>query len=153
MSARPSVSLAKPAWWQRVSPRMLPVFAVGAAFCIFVVLTLADYLGMRYPGWVPSMWIVDLAVASVCGILFANTIHGAQTRHRHILQRLNMIAEMNHHIRNALDQIHLSAHTSHDQQFMNNLHQATARIEWALREVLPQGDEDEENRLGEPPPR
>ncbi|MFB3813691.1 MAG: hypothetical protein ACE14L_06225 [Terriglobales bacterium] len=132
------------AWWQRISPRQTTLLGIGAALCIFAVLSVASELGVRYPRWIPSMWVVDLAVALVWGVLFARTLRDAQKRHRQMLQRLRMISEMNHHIRNALEQIELSAHTSQDQRHVEILHAATARIEWALREVLPQDGEKEQ---------
>jgi PAS domain S-box-containing protein len=50
---------------------------------------------------------------------------------------LDVIAEMNHHIRNALEEINLSAHLTRNQEVISNISLASERIEWALREILP----------------
>jgi len=48
-----------------------------------------------------------------------------------------MIAELNHHIRNALETISLSAYTTQNRQAMEIISGAVKRIDWALREILP----------------
>jgi two-component sensor histidine kinase len=52
-------------------------------------------------------------------------------------QRLEVIAEMNHHVRNALQVISLSTYSSADQKQLAAIKESVNRIQWALREVLP----------------
>jgi len=51
--------------------------------------------------------------------------------------QLEVIADMNHHIRNALETIGFSAHATHNKELISNINFASERIQWALREVLP----------------
>jgi hypothetical protein len=58
-------------------------------------------------------------------------------RRENVASRLKTISELNHHIRNALQSIQLSAYSTQDQQAMKEISAAVERIQWALREVLP----------------
>lgn len=53
-----------------------------------------------------------------------------------IRERLAMVAEMNHHIRNALQVIELSAHSTRNEQAIASITQAVNRIERVLREIV-----------------
>ncbi len=144
LSARVSDE-ATSAWWQRLSPRQVMAAGVTLALLIFGALVAFDQLSLHYHVLLVPMEMLDLIIAGFCGLLLMKLISDAQSRHRQMLQRLQIIAEMNHHIRNALEQIEMSAYASHDQQLIANLNAAAARIEWALREILPQnGKEDED---------
>jgi hypothetical protein len=59
-----------------------------------------------------------------------------QRRHRVLLDRMRVIAGMNHHVRNALQAIALASHADHATQ-IQIIDEAARRIQWALREVLP----------------
>ncbi|HET8824125.1 MAG TPA: hypothetical protein VFM77_03275 [Terriglobales bacterium] len=64
-------------------------------------------------------------------------------RQQYVECRLRVIAEMNHHIRNALQVITFYSRNGQKQEV--GIVEAVERIQWALREVLPQ--------LPEQPPR
>lgn len=51
--------------------------------------------------------------------------------------RMQVIAEMNHHIRNALAPISLSMEAIENQQLIHLIRDGVNRIDWALREILP----------------
>jgi 1,2-phenylacetyl-CoA epoxidase catalytic subunit len=57
-------------------------------------------------------------------------------RQQYVECRLRVIAEMNHHIRNALQVITFYTHKGQKQEV--GIVEAVERIQWALREVLPQ---------------
>jgi 1,2-phenylacetyl-CoA epoxidase catalytic subunit len=57
-------------------------------------------------------------------------------REQYVECRLRVIAEMNHHIRNALQVI--TFYTRKGQKQEVGIVEAVERIQWALREVLPQ---------------
>ena len=56
---------------------------------------------------------------------------------RYLVERLRTIAEMNHHVRNALEVITNSAYLQQEDKLRRVLCESSERIEWALREVLP----------------
>ena len=61
------------------------------------------------------------------------------TRRQHQLTaaRMQVIAEMNHHIRNALTAISLTADVTEDQHLIRVISEGIDRIDWALKEILP----------------
>src|ERR1700677_4664827 len=65
-----------------------------------------------------------------------------EKRRRMILaRRMEIAAEVNHHIRNALAAIVFSASVENDQLVQLILKDATERIDWVLTTVLPDGEE------------
>lgn len=69
-----------------------------------------------------------------------------QLRHEHALRRqrqlMTIIADMNHHTRNALQVIvNRSAQSIPDPSAIDDIRQAVRRIDWCLREILPGADE------------
>lgn len=59
-----------------------------------------------------------------------------QRRHKAILNKVRVIAAMNHHVRNALQTISYSPYTRQEEQ-MRLIADSVNRIQWALREILP----------------
>ena len=60
-------------------------------------------------------------------------------RRKRIRERLEVIQLMNHHVRNALQIIALSPHSKQRDESLAMIQESVARIEWALREILPGG--------------
>ena len=61
-------------------------------------------------------------------------------RQRYLEARLKIIAEMNHHVRNALQVLSYTAMRQEDEKVKNMMRESVTRIDWALREVLPSDD-------------
>jgi len=57
-------------------------------------------------------------------------------QNRFLMQRLEVIADMNHHVRNDLQVIQYSAYMTKDKEHIQRIEQSLGRIDWALREVL-----------------
>jgi hypothetical protein len=73
----------------------------------------------------------------VIGIIAAVVVFAyEQRRHRAILNKVRVIAAMNHHVRNALQAISYAPYTEQEKQ-INLISQSVQRIQWALREILP----------------
>jgi len=92
---------------------------------------------------------------TILGILVAVMVIGIQRQSelREYRHKSAVIAEMNHHIRNALQIIIYSASkaSASDRDEADELRDAVKRIEWALREVLPAVLSDTENSTMWPP--
>ena len=73
----------------------------------------------------------------IAGWFVMRTLDQVIERRENVAARLKMIADINHHIRNALQSIQLSAYSTKDQQAISDISEAVERIQWALREVLP----------------
>lgn len=72
----------------------------------------------------------------VAGFLFFSLTNNERLRRKVVEERLNTIAEMNHHIRNAL-QVITYATVADNEESVQMIRNSVERIEWALREVLP----------------
>ena len=113
------------------------VYSFGLGFGIFVLgvalRTLLDNLGVNGVTAV----VDDLMIGGLAGVLvFAYERH----QHKLILEKMRVISEMNHHVRNALQPIMYSPYLKEQAEQVRTIQEGTRRIEWALREVLPGED-------------
>jgi hypothetical protein len=65
-----------------------------------------------------------------------HSVHAADQRREAGLLRMQVISEMNHHIRNALAAVTLTTDSIQNQQCIRVISESVDRIEWALREIL-----------------
>ena len=120
-----------------VSLKRRAVFSFGLGCGIFLLgvalRALLDSLGVS---GVPAA-VDDLLIGVLAGLLvFAYERH----QHKLILEKMRVISEMNHHVRNALQPIMYSPYLGEQAEQIRTIQEGTRRIEWALREVLT-GDE------------
>ena len=73
----------------------------------------------------------------VTGLLFFSLSNNERQRRQLVQERLRTIAEMNHHIRNALQVITYASAAENPTESVEMIRSSVERIEWALREVLP----------------
>ena len=81
-------------------------------------------------------WLAEAVSAIAVSLLTAKVLHIANQRREATLLRMQVISEMNHHIRNALATISLSTQSIENQQSIRLISGSVDRIEWALREIL-----------------
>jgi len=110
------------------------LFSFFLGFGIFILgVALRTVLDKLDVGGVPAL-VDDLLVGIVAGaMVFAYERH----QHKLVLARMRVIAEMNHHVRNALQPIIYSPFLKEQAEQVRIIQEGTRRIEWALREVLP----------------
>ena len=120
-----------------VSLKRRAVFSFGLGCGIFLLgVALRALLDSLCVGGVTAA-VDDLLIGVLAGLLvFAYERH----QHRQILEKMRVISEMNHHVRNALQPIMYSPYLEEQAEQVRTIQEGTRRIEWALREVLP-GDE------------
>jgi hypothetical protein len=110
------------------------LFSFLLGFGIFILgvalRTVLDKLGV---GGVPAL-IDDLLVGIVAG---AMVFVYEWRQHKVILEKMRVISQMNHHVRNALQPIIYSPYLKEQAEQVKIIQEGTRRIEWALREVLP----------------
>jgi hypothetical protein len=105
-----------------------PILAGVLVFSVLVLIDqLSMYIGFEY---MQRIWD-DLAGGIVAGLLIF--IH-ERRRVNYVAERLRVIELMNHHVRNALQAIKYARYTQND---INVIEDSVARVEWALREILP----------------
>ncbi len=113
-----------------------------AAFGVFLLVTVSGYgfdRMLRQDGvnrniiTASSNALTGLVVA----VMFLELTRNVQNRRKLVRSRLEVIADMNHHIRNALQVISYGTATHGGKQETEMMRESIKRIEWALREVLP----------------
>jgi hypothetical protein len=90
-----------------------------------------------------SAFVVSCLVAKLASI--------ARQKRRLIAARMQVIGEMNHHIRNAMTSMLLTTQVTESQQLIRVISEGVNRIDWALREVLPREEplcEEERHSIG-----
>jgi hypothetical protein len=80
-------------------------------------------------------------VAVACAFSYALMIYHARSR-ANLLRRMEIAAEVNHHIRNALSAVVYTAAVQHNPDLEAVLKDATSRIDWVLSTVLPDGSSE-----------
>ncbi len=117
-------------------------WAAFSAVAVFVALYWLD-LWFSHHGWRREVRFLDNFLVAALVLLLAIT---QQIRHERELARhrktISAIAEINHHTRNALQIIvNRSSQSIADTQAIEDVRQAVSRIDWCLREVLPNTQE------------
>jgi len=121
------------------STQRVSVSAIVALFVFFGGGAL-DWLVRRQ--FLPpiSLMLAGAAVAVVIGASVLKILTDAHAHYTAVLDRLQLIADLNHHIRNALQVIKflgMQNRSSLDAVQLQLVNDSVDRIEWALREVLP----------------
>lgn len=81
----------------------------------------------------------DVLAGLLVALLLIGILGRIVDRTAAVKARLEMIKEMNHHVRNALQVIAYSAHSIQDEQAIAMINDAAQHIDWALREILGSG--------------
>ena len=137
-------------WPELKSRRLLVWVALGFGAMAFLVSELMHYLLVPDLGRHAERMVAEGVSALIVGCLATKLLSSALERRRTTIARLQVIGEMNHHIRNALAAISLSTHTIQNHESILIISEGVERIEWTLREILPRDSpvsEEERNRL------
>jgi hypothetical protein len=117
--------------------------SVLLGFTVFVLGALVEYLLSRFNASGVSAFLDDLLIGVLAGVVvFGYESH----RHKMIVRQMRVIADMNHHVRNALQPILYSPYLKEQAEQVRMIQQGTERIQWALREVL-------HGNFDDPPPQ
>jgi hypothetical protein len=88
-----------------------------------------------------SRTVINVSSNGLTGLvaagLFLELTRNVQNRRRLVQARLEVIADMNHHIRNALQVLTYGTARHTNEKETEMMRESIQRIEWALREVLP----------------
>ena len=116
---------------------MIPLLAMGVGILVAGTGFVLDWY--EIPGKKDILWS-DLFTGVVACVLSYLALRYHRRHRRLYLARLRMIAEMNHHIRNAITPLLYSSHLTKHRELLQLTEAAAARIDWVLREVLPRDD-------------
>ncbi len=124
-------------WIELGSKRFVLAAALGVGIASFLATELMHYLLVPDLGRNRERLLAEVFSALIVGCLVAKLAQINRERHRLTIARMQVIAEMNHHIRNALAPISLSLDATEDQELVRVISEGVERIDWALREILP----------------
>jgi hypothetical protein len=125
-------------WMNHASKTKLRAMAGGVGLAVFGSALVVEKLSRRSEGSSKVVMAWNAVAGFAAGWMAMKTIESARERRKNISQRLKMIGELNHHVRNALQSIQLSAYSTHDQEIITSVGDSVQRIEWALREIVPE---------------
>ena len=136
--------------------RMRPNYRLLLAFVLFVVFVSGVGVGfdrLLLREGVPRLGVLflsNLLTGLVAGILFLQNKIRAQERQKLLEERLKKVAEMNHHVRNALQVVAFYRSQISDPEAGRLLQDSIERIEWTLEEILPRGWDLQDNGEARP---
>jgi hypothetical protein len=133
-------------WIYSASVADLGVVAAFAGLVVFGIAAMWEWIAAR-EGWslLPMALVSNVIAGALAGVFLFMVLQNLRRRRLLTLRRLAAIREMNHEIRNALEQIQLSAYSTHHQQAIAAITVAVDRIQWTLGEILsPAAEADDE---------
>ena len=117
------------------------LFGFLSAAIFFAIDDFLDHLMLRLTSVNVALEISDAITAIMIGALVAQLVLLYQQRQQQAQARVQRIAEMNHHVRNALQVIAYWSLADKEMRQVELVQDAVNRIQWALREILPRDDE------------
>jgi hypothetical protein len=124
-------------WVNRASKTKVRAMASGIGLAVFGSAMLVDKLSKRRKRSSRLLMAWNAAAGFAAGWIAMRALDTERERRKSIAQRLKMIGDLNHHVRNALQSIQFSAYSTQDQEIIASVGDSVQRIEWALREVVP----------------
>ncbi len=116
--------------------RRVRLVSLGVGLVAFLATEFMHYLLVPDLGRHGERLLAEGVSAAVVALLTARLMHAANRRREAELVRMQVISEMNHHIRNALAAVTLTTDSIENQQCIRVISESVDRIEWALREIL-----------------
>lgn len=106
---------------------------------VFLIGTTLDYFLIRdaHDSRVTVLEVSDALGGLIAGALIFRLLQYERERRERLRQKLAIIADMNHHVRNALQVISFHAYSNADKKEIEAIRESMERIQWALKEILP----------------
>jgi hypothetical protein len=89
-------------------------------------------------GIIRPVYASDLFEGAVVSLFSAAALLKIQGRRKELQTRMQIVEDVNHHVRNALASVVLSAALREDPELDSLVKDACQRIDWVLNDVLPQ---------------
>ncbi len=125
-------------WVYRARPAQIVAVSMLAGIALWLFVSSMDLLWARYNGSATGpMFSVDVLAGMAFSAVLLRLLWSQRVCHRKFVDRVAIIGDMNHYVRNALERIELAAHVRNDARLIAEVREAAAQIQWALAEVLP----------------
>jgi hypothetical protein len=127
------------AWLFRAPKWQIRLLAVAAGVFVYVTSLSVDFWLYSLGATPVEFFSASDAIAALLTFAFViKLVEHAGERRRAVIERLQLITESNHHIRNALQAIQYSAHETKHVEAIKTIDDAVDRIEWVLEEIITQ---------------
>ena len=123
--------------WVTSGPRWrmhCSAFCLG--FVVFLVTALLHWAIGHESGVLGRQVYADLLAAILISLFAYRSYVRRRDRLDMLMERIREVAELNHHVRNALQLITLRIYSTGDRELIDDISRGTDRISWALKEVL-----------------
>ncbi|MDP9268115.1 MAG: hypothetical protein M3P27_07280 [Acidobacteriota bacterium] len=112
------------------------------ALAFFVVVTLLGFVFDRFlvfegTSRAAALVLTNALTGMIAAALFYQYARNRQAERDAVRDRIQTIADMNHHVRNALQVLSHFGAQQQDREAVTLMRESIERIEWTLREVLP----------------
>jgi hypothetical protein len=115
------------------SRRHLVLTALAIGFTVFLVGFVLDAIFLSDSR---GILLSDAVTGCLASLMAYVAVHQWQVRQQEHTASLRVVAEVNHHVRNALSAILLSVHIRRDPELLSITETAVNRVDWVLTEVL-----------------
>jgi len=119
-----------------LTERRLRLVSVGIGVASFLATEFMHYMLVTDLGRRSERLVAEGVSAVLVTMLTVRLMEASNQRREATLLRMQVISEMNLHIRSALAAISLSTEEIQNQQCVRVISRSIDRIEWALREIL-----------------
>jgi hypothetical protein len=119
-----------------LSDQRVRLVSVGIGVASFLATEFMHHMLVLDLGRRSERLVAEGVSAVLVTVLIARLMHASNQRREATLLRMQVISEMNFHIRSALAAISLSTEEIQNQQCIRVISESIDRIEWALREIL-----------------
>lgn len=119
--------------------RRLAAFLAVAGLVTVVGLALESLVFGRGDHKIAILFFSNAQTGVIAGALYLQSRLREWEKQQVLEERLRKIADMNHHVRNALAVVQFYGTQRGDRYATEAVAEAVKRIEWTLREVLPRG--------------
>jgi hypothetical protein len=146
-NTEPEPGMVEQPWVLRGPASRVYVMSFAVALGVFLLTTLMHFIIVPKAATLTRQPLADLLSALLIGFFAYSSYIRRRERMQWVFSRIRMVAELNHHVRNALQTITLRIYSTGDQKLIDDVSGATHRIDWALREILgskgprPEGEE------------
>jgi hypothetical protein len=114
------------------------ILALAVGVVVLLAATTLDFLlDRRSQSFLANIDASAVTAALLAAVLFYRMLLYERQRRDAIRRRLETVAEMNHHIRNAIHTIVLSSKFPQNEDAVKALNESVQRVDWALKEILP----------------
>lgn len=123
--------------------------ALGRALLVYAIALLSGLIAFAADATIQrfspkyASELLAVVIGTAFGIITFIEVQAVQQRRRKVFEDLQVVASLNHNVRNALQSIQYAAHLSASAENLQIINESVRRIDDTLRELFPAIDESE----------